>query len=149
MSSRRRQVAHLRKARESKEAKIRTRSGSMGSSRGGEFAGAGGATFLQPLPPDAPSGRMSPPPKVFDPSSLLRKRKRSGSLPPGPERLPKSALSPSPLVFSARTGLIMKSWLILGKMPLMNSNKRLRRRRRGRPSARRSSKGRRRKKSLR
>ena len=109
-------LSNMKKARDAKLLKIRRRSMDKGSSRAGSFAGASNATFLQPLPSDAPSGRLSPPPKVFDPSSLLRKRKRSGSLSPLREPRPKSELSPSPLFSSLQTGLIRKSWLKLGKM---------------------------------
>jgi hypothetical protein len=110
----------------------------MGSPRAGEFAGASDATFLQPLPQDAPSGRLSPPPKVFDPSSLPRKRRRSGSLSPPPKLRPKSVLSPSPLISSSRTGLIRKSTLKLSKMQLMSSSRRMHRRRQRPPFVRRS-----------
>jgi hypothetical protein len=116
---------------------------------GWQYAGASGANFLQPLPLDAPSGRLSPPPKVFDPSSLPRKRKRSGSLSLPLEALPKSDASPSPPSTSSQPGLIRKSSLKLGKTLLINTYKRLQRRRRGRLTPRRSSSRRQRRKSLR
>lgn len=148
-SARRRRSQQLQNAREAKKANLRTRSRSKGTPRGGQFAGASEATFLEPLPPDAPSGRLSPPPKVFDLSSIPRKRNRSGSLSPPPRPLPKSDLAPSPLISSSRPGLITTFTPKLGKMPLINTYKRLQRRRRGRPTPRRFSSHRQRKKSRR
>jgi hypothetical protein len=118
--------------------KMRTRVGSTSGPRSGAFAGASDATFLQPLLSDTPSGRLSPPPKVFDPSPLLRKRTRSGSLSPRPKPVSKSDLSPSPLIPSSWPGLIRKSTLKLGKMKLMSSSRRLQRRLQGPPFVRRS-----------
>jgi hypothetical protein len=87
----------------------RLRSDAVGAPQAGNYAGASDATFLQPLPQDAPSGRLSPPPKVFDPSSLNSMRKRSRSLSPPPKPVAKSDLAPFQTVSSPRPGLICKS----------------------------------------
>jgi len=107
--------ANARKARRAKQEMIRTRAGSKGTPRAGVFAGAADASFLQPLDPDKASGRFSPPPKHFDPSSPLRKRKRGASLSPSPRAVPKSDASPSPLIPSSWPGLIRKYSLNSGK----------------------------------
>jgi len=149
MSRRTGRHIQLKKAREAKLNQFRTRSASKGSSRAGEFEGAASASFLQPLDPGLSIGRLSPPPIHFDPSPLPRKRKRRAALPLLPDPPPKSDLSPSRLSPSPSTGLIAISWLKLAKMRLMNSFKRLHRRRRGRPTARRFSSPRRPRRSLR
>src|SRR5262245_49206912 len=136
-------------ANEAKKEAKRAPSQSKGGPRGGAYAGAAEATFLQPLPSDAPSSRLSRPPKVFDPYSPLRKRKRSGSLSSPPRLLLKSDVSPSPRISSSQRGLIRKSTLKLGKMPLINTHKRLQQRRRGRLTPRPSSSRRRQRRSRR
>jgi hypothetical protein len=101
--------ANLKKARDKKLMMRKLRSTGKGGSRAGAFAGASDAFFLQPLPSDAPSGRLSPPPKYFDPSFVAEQRKRRASLSPPPEPSPKSDLPPCPLSSSSPVGLIWKS----------------------------------------
>ena len=129
--------------------KWKTRSQRKGAPQAGAYGGASDASFLAPVAPDKVDGRLSPPPKHFDPSSPPKKRKRRESLSPSPTPRAKCDLSPSPLPISSSSGLIWRFWPKLGKMRLMNSNKRLLRRRRGHLSARRFSSPRRPRRSLR